>query len=44
MNSLIFDNTLPLEQSQAVGPAFGMRPWRLGHVTGLKEQPRRAGH
>jgi transcriptional regulator with XRE-family HTH domain len=37
------DSTLPPEQRQSVGLALGMRPWRIGPVTGLKERPRRAG-
>jgi transcriptional regulator with XRE-family HTH domain len=37
------DSTLPPEQRQSVGLALGMRPWRIGPVTGLRERPRRAG-
>jgi hypothetical protein len=36
------DSTLPPEQRQSVGLALGMRPWRIGPVTGLRERPRRA--
>ena len=35
------DSTLPPEQRQSIGLALGMRPWRIGQVTGLKERPRR---
>lgn len=35
------DSTLPTEQRQSIGLALGMRPWRIGQVTGLKERPRR---
>lgn len=35
------DSTLPPEQRQSIGLAMGMRPWRIGQVTGLKERPRR---
>jgi transcriptional regulator with XRE-family HTH domain len=35
------DSTLPPEQRQSIGLAIGMRPWRIGQVTGLKERPRR---
>ncbi len=37
------DSTLPPEQRQSVALALGMRPWRIGQVTGLKERLRRAG-
>lgn len=35
------DSTLPPEQRHSIGLALGMRPWRIGQVTGLKERPRR---
>lgn len=35
------DSTLPPEQRRSIGLALGMRPWRIGQVTGLKERPRR---
>jgi transcriptional regulator with XRE-family HTH domain len=35
------DSTLPPEQRQSIGLALGMRPWRIGQVTGLRERPRR---
>lgn len=35
------DSTLAPEQRQSIGLALGMRPWRIGQVTGLKERPRR---
>jgi hypothetical protein len=35
------DSTLPPEQRQSIGLAMGMRPWRIGQVTGLRERPRR---
>jgi transcriptional regulator with XRE-family HTH domain len=35
------DSTLPPDQRQSIGLALGMRPWRIGQVTGLKERPRR---
>lgn len=35
------DSTLPPEQRPSIGLALGMRPWRIGQVTGLKERPRR---
>jgi transcriptional regulator with XRE-family HTH domain len=37
------DSTLPPEQRQSIGLALGMRPWRIGQVTGLRERPRRRG-
>jgi transcriptional regulator with XRE-family HTH domain len=35
------DSTLPPERRESIGLALGMRPWRIGQVTGLKERPRR---
>jgi transcriptional regulator with XRE-family HTH domain len=35
------DSTLPPDQRPSIGLALGMRPWRIGQVTGLKERPRR---
>jgi hypothetical protein len=35
------DSTLPPDQRQSIGLALGMRPWRIGQVTGLKERARR---
>jgi transcriptional regulator with XRE-family HTH domain len=35
------DSTLPPEQRRSVGFALGLRPWRIGQVTGLKERARR---
>ena len=35
------DSTLPPDQRQSIGMVLGMRPWRIGQVTNLKERPRR---
>jgi hypothetical protein len=43
MSSPNFDSTLPSEQRQSMGLALGVRPWRMGQVTGLEQRPRRAG-
>jgi len=35
------DSTLPPDQRQSIGLVLGMRPWKIGLVTNLKERARR---
>lgn len=35
------DSTLPTDQRQSTGIVLGMRPWKIGQITDLKERPRR---
>jgi transcriptional regulator with XRE-family HTH domain len=35
------DSTLPPDQRQSIGIVLGMRPWKIGQITNLKERPRR---
>ncbi len=35
------DSSLPTEQRQSIGLVLGMRPWKIGQITNLKERPRR---
>jgi len=34
------DSTLPPDQRQSIGIVLGMRPWKIGQITNLKERPR----
>ena len=35
------DSTLPPEQRRSTGIVLGMRPWKIGQITDLRERPRR---
>ena len=37
------DSTLPPDQRQSIGIVLGMRPWKIGQITNLKERPRIRG-
>ena len=37
------DSTVPPDQRQSIGIVLGMRPWKIGQITNLKERPRIRG-